>query len=76
MPETPDEDISYGEWLRRKGVQTRTSGWSWHTHDQVAEWRAEDGARFKKTVDQAGHETTQETTPDGRERQHVRVNLR
>lgn len=74
MHEEP-EDIPYGEKLRRKGIQVR-SGWSWQTRDQVKEWRADDGRRFKKTTDQAGHETTQETTPDGREKQHVRVNLR
>jgi hypothetical protein len=75
MPETPDDGLPYAERLRRKGVQVRPSGWT-ATRDQVSEWRAEDGSRFKKVTDQAGHETTQETTPDGHEKQHVRINLR
>ncbi|TYB69747.1 hypothetical protein FXF51_06175 [Nonomuraea sp. PA05] len=76
MPEQPDEGLSYAEQLRRKGIQVRTTGWTWATRDQVAEWTGADGGRFKRTTDQAGHETTQETTPDGHEKQHVRVNLR
>lgn len=46
------------------------------TQDQVEEWRTDDGSRFKRTTDQAGHQVTQETTPAGREKQHVRINLR
>jgi hypothetical protein len=71
----PEDDIPYGEKLRRKGVQIRPGGWK-VTRDRVKEWTGEDGARFKATTDQAGHVTTQETTPDGHEKQHVRINLR
>ncbi|MEU8151792.1 hypothetical protein [Nonomuraea sp. NPDC048901] len=83
MPWDPERDGPIGRWLRGgaplgKGrttdvvVSERTSA----TRDQVQEWRGEDGSRFKKVTDQAGHETTQETSPDGREKQHVRINLR
>lgn len=75
MPPDPESGVTYAEWLRQKGVQVRPGGWT-GTRDQVAEWRTDDGGRFKRTTDQAGHETTQETTPDGREKQHVRINLR
>ncbi|MFB4280855.1 hypothetical protein ACBJ59_36585 [Nonomuraea sp. MTCD27] len=71
-----EERLSYAEKLRRKGVQVRTAGWTWATRDQVTEWTGDDGGRFKKVTDQAGHEITQETTPGGHEKQHVRVNLR
>ncbi|MFC4006648.1 hypothetical protein ACFOY2_05410 [Nonomuraea purpurea] len=76
MPEDSEDGLTYGERLRRKAIQVRAGGWSWNTRDQVTEWRTADGGHFKKVTDQAGHETTQETTPDGRERQHVRINLR
>ncbi|MFI6299540.1 hypothetical protein ACIBEJ_48655 [Nonomuraea sp. NPDC050790] len=46
------------------------------TRDEVVEGRREDGSRFKTTRDQAGNDVTQETTAGGRERQHVRINLR
>lgn len=75
MPEDPEQGIPYAEKLRRKGIQVRAGGWK-VTRDQVKEWRSEDGSRFKAVTDQAGHVTTQETTPDGHEKQHVRINLR
>jgi hypothetical protein len=75
MPEDSAADISYGEKLRRKGIQVRTSGWSWRTRDQVAEGRTDEGGRFKTVRDQAGHEVTEETTPTGRQRRHVHINL-
>lgn len=75
MPETPDEDIPYAEKLRRKNVQVRPSGWTAATRDQVDEGRTEDGGRYKHTTDQLGHEVTEETTPVGRERKHVQINL-
>ncbi|MEV8637800.1 hypothetical protein AB0395_39750 [Streptosporangium sp. NPDC051023] len=50
-------------------------GRTWVTRDQVSEGRTEDGGRFKTVRDQRGHDVTQETTPVGRERQHVRINL-
>lgn len=75
MPEDSESDIPYGEKLRRKGVQVRASGWSNATRNVVDEGRTEQGGRFKKVTDQMGHEVTEETTPDGRERKHVRINL-
>ncbi|MFI7691793.1 hypothetical protein ACIBQ6_22180 [Nonomuraea sp. NPDC049655] len=76
MPETtPDDDLSYAERMRRKGVQTRTAGWSHATRDEVAEGRTEEGGRFKAVRDTAGHIVTEETTPSGRQRKHVTINL-
>ena len=83
MPWDPERDGPIGPWLRGgaplgKGrtadvvVGERT----YATRDQVVEGRTPEGGRFKRTTDQAGHETTQETTPDGHEKQHVRINLR
>lgn len=71
----PEIHGTYGEWLRSKGIQVRPQGWSYVTRDQVRTGRTDDGGRFKKTRDQLGHVVTQETTPDGRERQHVHINL-
>jgi len=49
---------------------------TWRTRDQVREERREDGSRVQSRQDQLGHVVTRETTPNGRERQHVRINLR
>jgi hypothetical protein len=70
-----EERLTYAERLRAKGVQVRPSGWTWGTRDQVAEWRTDDGARFKAVRDQGGHIVTEETTPSGRQRKHVAINL-
>ena len=75
MPETPDDDIPYAEKLRRKGVQTRPSGWTNATRDEVAEGSTPDGGRFKATRDTFGHIVTEETTPSGHQRKHVTINL-
>ncbi|MEV6036040.1 hypothetical protein AB0L65_33135 [Nonomuraea sp. NPDC052116] len=75
MPETPEEDLSYAERLRRKGVQTRPSGWSHATRDETVEGSTDDGGRFKATRDTAGHIVTEETTASGRQRKHVTINL-
>lgn len=48
---------------------------TWLTQDQVHEGRTADGTRFQETLDQLGHQTVVETTPDGRERKSVRINL-
>ncbi|WP_148433250.1 hypothetical protein [Nonomuraea sp. PA05] len=50
---------SYASWLRNKGVQTRASGWTNATHDQVTEGRDRFGQRFKRTTDQLGHDVIQ-----------------
>lgn len=70
-----EERLTYAERLRAKGVQVRPSGWTSATRDQVDEGRTDDGGRYKHTTDQLGHEVTEETTPVGRERKHVRINL-
>lgn len=77
MPYDPEVDGRYADWLKDKGVQTRPGGWTNATHDQVLEDVPTRGdASGRKTVrDQLGHDVTQETTSDGRERRHVRINL-
>ncbi|MER7361917.1 hypothetical protein [Nonomuraea wenchangensis] len=52
----PDKHGSYVAWLRSKGVQTRTQGWTHATHDQVREGRDRSGRRFKATTDQLGND--------------------
>lgn len=59
----------YGDWLKNKGVQTRTQGWSHATRDQVREGRDSQGRRFKTTTDQLGNDTIQH----GRDQQSVRI---
>ncbi|MEV6159423.1 hypothetical protein AB0L53_54735 [Nonomuraea sp. NPDC052129] len=83
MPHDPEVHGTFGAYMRGGAPlgQGRTTDVitvepTWATRDQVTEWRSEDGSRFKRVTDQAGHETTQETTLDGREKQHVRINLR
>lgn len=71
----PEVHGTYGAYLRSKSIQVRPGGWTWRTQDQVRTGRTDDGGLFKKTRDQLGHVVTQETTPDGRERQHVHINL-
>lgn len=71
----PEVHGSYRDWLLGKGIQTRPQGWTHATHDQIRTGRTDDGGRYKAVRDQLGHVVTQETTPDGRERQHVRINL-
>lgn len=81
MPWDPDSGVPFGEWMRGgEPLGSRTAdvvvGERTHlTRDQVAEWRTEDGARFKATRDSGGHIVTEETTPQGRERKHVTINL-
>lgn len=49
----------YGEWLKAKGVQTRTQGWSHATHDQTREYVGKDGRRVKDVTDQLGNRVVQ-----------------
>jgi len=72
MEQDPDSGLSYAEKLRRKGVQTRPSGWTWQTRDQVTVGRREDGVQFERRVDQLGNETTEHA--DGR--RDVTINIR
>jgi hypothetical protein len=82
MPHNPATDGSFGEWMRGgaplgqgRTVDVITDEPTWVTRDQVTEERREDGARVQRIRGQLGHVITRETTPDGRERQHVRINL-
>jgi len=68
------EGPSFGEYLRG-GPDVILGERTWRTRDQVEEGRTPDGGRYKRVVDQAGHVVTEETTPSGRERRHVRINL-
>lgn len=73
MPENePPEDISYGERLRRKGIQVRPSGWTWQTRDQVLE----DSPARKTVRDQAGNDVTERTDEKGGYHRDVAINLR
>lgn len=83
MPWDPDSGVSFGEWMR--GGQPLGEGRTadvvvgertWVTRDQPVEGRTEDGSRFKTVRDQNGHDVTDRTGPDGRERRDVRINLR
>ncbi|MFI6595003.1 hypothetical protein ACIBHX_02075 [Nonomuraea sp. NPDC050536] len=83
MPWDPNSDQTFGEWMRGGEPlgQGRTADVvvgerTWATRDQVDEGHTREGGRYKTTTDQAGHQVSQETTSDGRERQHVRINLR
>ncbi|MFI6477355.1 hypothetical protein ACIBH1_05445 [Nonomuraea sp. NPDC050663] len=56
----PDSGLTYGAWLRSKNIQTRPSGWTSATRDQVREYRsAQDGRRVKDTTDQLGNSVIQ-----------------
>lgn len=57
MSESYDPDVhgSYGEWLRSKNIQTRPSGWSNATRDQVLV----DTPSEKRVLDQLGNEVRQ-----------------
>lgn len=82
MPYDPTIHGTFGEWLRGgaplgqgRTLDVITDDTTWVTRDQVREERREDGSRVQKTRGQLGHIVTRETLPNGRERQHVRINL-
>lgn len=82
MPHNPEVDGPFGEWMRGgaplgegRTADVVTGDRTWRTRDQVTEGRTEDGGRFQRRRDQLGNDVTRETTPRGRERQHVRINL-
>jgi hypothetical protein len=82
MPWNPDEE-TFGQYMRggrplRKGrtVEHIRGGRTWATRDQVEEGIRPDGTRYKTVTDQLGHQVTDRTGPDGRERRDVRINLR
>ncbi|MBG0828562.1 hypothetical protein HS041_12360 [Planomonospora sp. ID67723] len=83
MPWDPNSGQTFGEWLRGgaplgqgRTADVITTEPTWLTRDQVHEGRREDGTRVQHVTDQLGHNIVRETTSDGRERQHVRINLR
>lgn len=71
MAEMYDSSIHgpYGEWLKNKGVQARTQGWTHATHDQTREYVGKDGRRVKATTDQLGNDVVQH----GRDQQSVHI---
>ncbi|MEU4226242.1 hypothetical protein AB0F17_18240 [Nonomuraea sp. NPDC026600] len=71
MPWDPASGITYGEWLRRKGIQVRPAGWTWATRDQVLA----DSPTRKTVRDQAGNDVTERTDASGYHRD-VQINLR
>jgi hypothetical protein len=56
-------------------VEVTVGGRTCATKDQVVEGQTSEGGRFKVVRDQGGHDTSYETTADGRERKHVHLNL-
>ncbi|GII87054.1 hypothetical protein Ssi03_50440 [Sphaerisporangium siamense] len=71
-PDPDEPGITYGEKLRRKGLQIRPRGWTDATRDQHAFGRRADGVRWKRTRDQLGHDTTEHAD----DRVDVQINLR
>ena len=72
MPWDPRSGITFGEYLRRKHVQTPPAGgWTYATRDQRTYGTRDDGVKWVSVRDQAGHDTT--VHDDGR--QDVRINL-
>ncbi|MGW4663174.1 hypothetical protein [Streptosporangium sandarakinum] len=77
MPWNPSSGQTFGEWMRGEDGRTVEviPGGRQVTRDRVTEGRTAEGGRFKVVRDQAGHDTSYETTADGRERKHVHINL-
>ena len=73
--QTFGEHMRGGQPLGSRTIDVITDEPTWLTRDQVREERREDGSRIQRLQTQQGHVVTRETTPDGRERQHVRINL-
>lgn len=83
MPHDPAVHGTFGSYMRGgeplgegRTADVVTGEPTWATRDQVVEGRREDGTRFKRVRDQNGHDITDRTGPDGRERRDVRINLR
>lgn len=79
MSYDPSSGQTFGEWMRGgaplgggRTVEVIEGGRTWATRDQVLA----DTPKRRTVRDQCGNDVTQETTSDGRERQHVRINLR
>ncbi|MFN2636915.1 MAG: hypothetical protein ABR585_07815 [Gemmatimonadaceae bacterium] len=74
----PETGQTFGAYMRGddgRTVEVTVGGRTFATKDQVVEGRTPEGGQFKVIRDQAGHDTSYETTPDGRERKHVHLNL-
>ncbi|MBG0830509.1 hypothetical protein HS041_22365 [Planomonospora sp. ID67723] len=75
----PESGQTFGEWARGgaplgegRTAEVIASGQTWATKDQVLV----DTRRRKAVQDQLGNVVTHETTETGKERKHVRINLR
>ncbi|KAB8186857.1 hypothetical protein FH608_046040 [Nonomuraea phyllanthi] len=68
----PASGITFGQYMRAKGVQVRPAGWSWQTRDQVLE----DSPTRKTVRDQAGNDVTERTDEHGGYHRDVSINLR
>lgn len=82
MPWDPNSGQTFGEYMRDgeplgegRTADVVVGERTFLTADQVREGTRDDGTRFQHRMDQRGHEVIRETSPDGRERQHVRINL-
>lgn len=82
MPWDPDSGQPFGEYMRDgeplgegRTADVVVGERTFLTRDEVREGRREDGTRVQRVRDQRGNDVIRETAPDGRERQHVRINL-
>lgn len=83
MPDTPESGETFGSRMRGgkplgqgRTVDVVVGDTTWRTRDQRVEGRTPEGGRFQRVTDQLGNDVTRETTPDGRERQHVKIRIR
>ncbi len=81
-PYDPKVHGTFGAYLRGgaplggRGPDVVTGERTWRTRDQVDEGRTPEGGRYKATTDGNGHTVTEETTPKGQQRKHVKIRLR
>lgn len=72
MPWDRNSGLTFAEYMRRKNVHVRPTGWTWRTRDQVL-----DDSRTRHTIrDQAGNDVTERTDKDGGYHRDVTINLR
>ncbi|MEU6710011.1 hypothetical protein ABZ897_00915 [Nonomuraea sp. NPDC046802] len=68
----PASGITFGQYMRLKGVQVRPAGWTWQTRDQVLE----DSPTRRTVRDQVGNDVTERTDDKGGYHRDVAINLR
>ncbi|MEU3162893.1 hypothetical protein [Streptosporangium sp. NPDC006930] len=82
MPHNPETDGTFGAYLRGgaplggRGPDVIVDEPTWRTRDQIDEGRTPEGGKYKATTDGNGHTVTEETTPSGHQRKHVKIRIR